>query len=123
MLSDSEINEGLALAEKATPGPWEVNSFYTVDGGGLSRYVESESGTICNGPKVPGDMELIAAARTLLPAALTELLATRKELADLREKLPKLAGEWESTAEGRTSYVVQAYATCAARLREIGGVE
>ena len=37
--------------------------------------------------------------QSLLQAAMTELLATRKELADLRERLAALAGELEQEAE------------------------
>jgi hypothetical protein len=126
MLSEREINEGLAKAEKATEGPWKIWNGPEYVGGGADLCIGAGDKWLSNmdhrncqnrlhhlgchddGCKLEGDADvcsftseiseeqsanaaLIAAARTLLPAALTDLLA-------LRAKLKALAEEWEANA-------------------------
>lgn len=73
LTNDLEVLEKLAV--EATAGPWEVNPLYTRDFG-MSRYVESDSRTICNTGSETNDVEFIAAARNFLtPANIATLKA------------------------------------------------
>jgi hypothetical protein len=70
------------LDEAMTPGPWEANPWYPREGGGgLSRYVESETRTVCQTAKGTDDVEGIAALRNLLPSLVA--LAEREAWQDI----------------------------------------
>lgn len=86
------------LAEKATPGPWEIwtsNSFRRItgapinsrvarDGGVLSAIVCRDGHPDLDGQNRDADLAFIAASRTAVPELLDENDALRAELAEMR---------------------------------------
>lgn len=130
MLSEAEINEGLALAEKATAGPWEAsgtvncecvtreNCWHTFDSQADILPPLGEMGPVaCASEKEADNAAFIAAARTLLPSALTDLLALRTSLKALAAMLEQVATEGEAFESG--SHISKAYRLVAARIREL----
>lgn len=104
ILTAADIEAAIALAERATPGPWrntwgdephpdfgETCSVEAVGRSGIERLVV---GSIWwDGPHVAcreNDSEFIAAARTLVPQLCAELKAARAEVERLKGELESI---------------------------------
>lgn len=87
-MTDDEIKAARALCEAATPGPWAfMNEAYPWVAGAVDEDIACPSTVIefneC-GEQAHSDARFIAAARTLLPAALDALEQARRERDEAR---------------------------------------
>lgn len=84
-LTDDQIRELLALAEKATPGPWFSRFKRPLPAGWLLATVESRPDpagdllhpAVCDSPNGDSDAQFIAAMREAGPALAEEVLRLR----------------------------------------------
>lgn len=90
-MTDAEIREALARAERATPGPWRTMT----DGDGNTAIIQTNHITrdVWQIPRSDEDLEFIAHARTDVPRLAADLLAARAERGEARAALatPTLA--------------------------------
>lgn len=91
------------IEAKATPGPWVVNRIYPyAPGTGNPRYIESQTGTICQTGSKTYDAELIAESRNAFPVLLDEVERLQADNARLRGLLRRIHGwdHMDSAADG-----------------------
>lgn len=88
--TDEQIAEALKLCDAATPGPWHPSVWIETDGNEWRATGPGHEENAHDYGSEPGcpdeqaaqrDAAFIAAARTLLPAALRELKAAREQIA------------------------------------------
>ena len=87
-----EENAALELAEAATPGPWrECRNRHPETSGNPWGWIERTGVNVSlaywsanRNTQAEANARLMARARTTLPAALRQLAAARREVADLR---------------------------------------
>lgn len=95
LLSDADLDRLEALAEGATPGPWERVTSQRIDGPDYAEVIcpgrvecmahcYGGSSTI-EGDNLDADLEFIAFARDALPRALAELRVLRERVAEALE--------------------------------------
>ena len=109
-VTDAEAAEWAALAERATEGPWVVDSDGSIGApmagfvcgeDGHPRLDCSECGTrVCHTSVMPGepDAAFIAAARTAVPRLLADRERLTAENARMRQVAELRVGTWRDTA-------------------------
>jgi hypothetical protein len=127
---DKLIEEGLALREKATPGPWQTNAVAalgSVANGVFTKPPDDEAPElfVCSikprweegcivGDEAVANANVIAFAGTNLRTLLTALRDSRAKLLALRDKLRREAGSEALGFEG-----IEAYNDAADRINTI----
>jgi hypothetical protein len=90
-VTDDELKAFEALAEAATPGPWDTNGYYIereeAPGGEFERllYNGGRDDTYCN--MTEADFAFVAAARSAVPALVAEVRRQREELFRVKGEL------------------------------------